>query len=306
LNSNRFHLKHLPKQTSRARRHAALAALNNKARTMLTPIQDWDDAFANMAHIPGSETLPETWTQDAAAYRAGQTRITCDIPYGDHPRERFDLVLPDATPKGLVVFVHGGFWMRLDKSFWTHYSEGARQNGWAVAMPSYTLAPEARINQMTQQIGAAITAAAAHVDGPIRLTGHSAGGHLASRMICDDTPLSTDILYRTLSVQSISGLHDLRPLMHTQMNSDAFHLTDAEATSESPALHRPACARPYTAWVGGGERPEFIRQSELIAQMWTGLDMPASCVIDGTHDHFSVIEGLRSAGSDITQNLLGA
>ena len=48
-----------------------------------------------------------------------------------------------------VVFVHGGYWMKFDRSYWSHFSEGLTARGWAVAMPSYTLAPEARIGSMT-------------------------------------------------------------------------------------------------------------------------------------------------------------
>ncbi len=271
---------------------------------MLEPIKDWDDAFANMAHVAGSEKLPQLWADSAAAYRAGGVKVDQDIAYGDHPREKFDLVWPDVTPRGLVMFIHGGFWMRLDKSFWTDLAEGARAQGWAVCMPSYTLAPDARISHMTRQITAAIETAAAQVQGPIRIVGHSAGGHLATRMICDDTTLSVKTLARVEAVQSISGLHDLRPLMHTKMN-DILHLDEKEAQLESAVLYRPVQAIPYTCWVGGGERPEFIRQSDLMAQMWQGLDMPATCVIEGEYNHFTVLEGLRQSDSAITMNLLG-
>lgn len=82
------------------------------------------------------------------------------------------------------MFVHGGFWMRLDKSYWTDLAEGARDLGWAVCIPSYTLAPVARISEITKQIAAAIEKAGNLVGGPIRLVGHSAGGHLVTRMIC--------------------------------------------------------------------------------------------------------------------------
>jgi arylformamidase len=151
---------------------------------MLKPIKDWDDAFANMAHVAGSEELPRLWSDSAAAYRASGVKIDQGIAYGSHPRERFDLVWPEGTPKGLVVFIHGGFWMRLDKSYWTDFAEGARSNGWAICLPSYTLAPDARISQMTSQIAAAIDVAASMVIGPLRITGHSAGGHLATQKLC--------------------------------------------------------------------------------------------------------------------------
>ena len=269
----------------------------------LPPLIDWDDAFANMAHITGSAALPDLWANSAALYRASGVQVEEDIVYGDHPRERLDIVWPDGTPKGLAVFIHGGFWMRLNKSHWTDFAEGARTNGWAVCLPSYTLAPDVRISHMTKQMGAALEMAAARVVGPIHVAGHSAGGHLATRLICDDSHLQGATLDRIAKTLSISGLHDLRPLQHTKMN-DVLHLDEREAIAESAALQRPAGTNSITCWVGGGERPEFIRQSKLLAMMWSGLDTYADCVIDGKHNHFTVIEGLKDPQSPITASLL--
>lgn len=260
---------------------------------------DWDTAFDNMGHVAGSADLPAFWAERAQAYRAETANIEVDIPYGTHPRERFDLVMPDRAPKGLVVFVHGGYWMRLDKSYWTDLAEGARTNGWAVCLPSYTLAPEARISQMTAQIAVAIETAAARIAGPIRISGHSAGGHLASRMICEDTQLSQDTLDRVGLCLSISGLHDLRPLLMTRMN-ETLSLDMEEASRESAVLHRPIEGAQFHAWTGGGERPEFIRQAKLLDCMWSGLDARSNCTIDGDHHHFSVIEGLKQKDAAIT------
>lgn len=264
---------------------------------------DWDDAFANMAYIPGSEGLLDIWADRASAYRAATPGVQKDIPYGDHPREKFDLVMPDEKPKGLVVFVHGGYWMQLDKSSWTDLAEGACTNGWAVCLPSYTLAPEARIGQMTAQAAAAINVAADRITGPIRISGHSAGGHLVSRMMCDDTPLLRATLDRLELCLSISGLHDLRPLLKTTMN-DTLHLDMDEASRESAVLHRPVTGPRFHAWTGGGERPEFIRQAKLLDNIWTGLDAQSTCTIEGDHHHFSVIEGLKYPDAAITQALL--
>ena len=49
--------------------------------------------------------------------------------------------MPAAAPKGLVVYIHGGYWMRFDKSSWSHLAQGALASGYAVAMPSYSLCP---------------------------------------------------------------------------------------------------------------------------------------------------------------------
>jgi acetyl esterase/lipase len=264
-------------------------------------MKNWDDAFANMTYVPGSDALPDIWTNDATHYRASAKRVE-ELEYGDHPRELMDMVWPDESPKGLIVFVHGGYWIKLDKSFWTHFAEGARAQGWAVCLPQYQLAPEVRIADITRQIGRAITKAAGHVQGPIRLAGHSAGGHLVSRMLCDDSPLPPEVLARVTKTVSISGVHDLRPLLQTSMNA-SLRLDAYEAAQESPALLTPQCGVNVTAWVGGGERPEFIRQTQLLAMIWSGFDVQADCVVDGNHHHFSVLEGLKTADSPISKAL---
>ncbi len=269
----------------------------------IDPTRDWDDAFANSAYIPGSDALPESWACRAAAYRAAQN-VTCDLPYGDGARERFDLVWPAAQPKGLAVFVHGGYWLDFDKSYWTHFAEGARANGWAVAVPSYTLAPEAGISTMVVQIGQAIGQAAQQVAGPIRLSGHSAGGHLVSRMICDDSPLDLKVHDRLAEVVAISGIYDLRPLLFTRMN-DALQLDAEAAAAESPALQNPQGSPRLTCWVGGAERPEFIRQARLMTDSWVKTSATVSCEIDPARHHFDVIDALTDPHSALTQRFVG-
>ncbi len=263
---------------------------------------DWNDAFNNMGHVKGSDALPGFWATRAAQYRKGPIRIDLDISYGETDRETFDLVWPNGVPKGLLVFVHGGFWMRLDKSYWTDLAEGARALGWAVCIPSYTLTPAARVSAITRQIAAAIKTAGNLVEGPIRLAGHSAGGHLVTRMICQRSPLADQTIARIEKTISISGLHDLRPLLKTEMNKTLM-LDEAEATAESPALLRPREHAKVVAWVGGDERPEFIRQSRLLTMMWDGLNAHTELKIEPGHNHFTILEGLKSARSPICQEL---
>ena len=271
-------------------------------------IADWDDAYANTVHIEDGALYPGQWAGRAEAFREtlrAEERAELDLVYGPAERERLDLFHPPGKAKGLAVFVHGGFWMAFDKSSWSHLAAGALAHGWAVAMPSYTLAPQARICEITRQVGAAVRFAAGRAAGPIRLAGHSAGGHLVTRMICEDTPLPDEVLARIEHVVSISGLHDLRPLMRTRMNQ-TLQLDEAEAAAESVALLRPAGQCAITCWVGSNERPEFVRQNDLLANIWTGLGAEIqSRHADGRH-HFDVIEDLADPASALTQIFAGA
>ena len=269
-------------------------------------ISDWNDAYANGPNIPGGERWPAAWVQPAQAYRdelQGSGRATLDIGYGERPRNRFDLFRPAGQPKGLVVFVHGGFWRALDKSFWSHLARGSVENGYAVAMPSYTLCPELRIADITREIAAAVAQAAAMIEGPILLTGHSAGGHLVTRMISATSPLPEAARARIRHTVSISGLHDLRPLLKTAMNAD-LRIDDAEALTESPVLLRPLPDVRVTCWVGSAERPEFVRQNALLANIWTGLGAQTCTVEEPGRHHFDVIDGLADRNHPIVRTLL--
>ena len=264
---------------------------------------DWDEAFDNAGHVPGAAELVGRWAEEAAAFRAG-ARAELDLSYGSGARNRFDLFRPEGAAAGLVVFVHGGYWHKFDKGFWSHLAAGPLASGWAVAMPSYTLAPEGRISQMTGEVARAVAAAAEKVAGPVRLIGHSAGGHLVSRMACVGGPLPADVAARLQRVISLSGLHDLRPLLGTRMN-DILGLTGQEAAAESAALLAPRMDLDTLFWVGAAERPEFLRQTRLIAEVWGEAGAPVRDHYDPGHNHFSVVGELARPESDLVQALVG-
>ena len=269
-------------------------------------ITDWDDAYENGGNIPGGTRWPAAWVEPAERMRAtlaAEGRARLDLAYGEGERNRLDLFLPEGAPRGLVVYVHGGFWLRLDKSFWSHLAAGPLAHGYAVAMPSYTLCPAIRIGGIVRDVAAAIETAAGLVAGDLRLIGHSAGGQLVSRMVSQASPLSTVTLARIRHVLSLSGLHDLRPLMPTAMN-ERLHIDEAEATAESPALLRPVEGTRLTCWVGAMERAEFLRQNALLANIWTGLGATTMTVVEPNRHHFDIVDGLADPGHPLTRTLL--
>lgn len=270
-------------------------------------IDDWTDAYTNGAHIPGGERWPAAWVEPAEAFRdemsaAGRAKL--GIAYDDRPRNAYDLFLPEGEARGLVVFVHGGYWLRFDRSFWSHFARGPNAHGYAVAMPSYTLCPEVHIRDIVAEVGAAVAHAAGRVVGPVILTGHSAGGQLVTRLACENGPLPEAVAARMTHVLSISGVHDLRPLMKTAMNAD-LQLDAAEAAAESPALLAPRPGTRLTCWVGAAERGEFLRQNALLANVWTGLGAATAVVEEADRHHFNVVDGLADPDSAIVRTLLG-
>lgn len=258
-----------------------------------------DDPYAISVHIPGADQLPAEWSARSEEYRKrlsvlGRARL--GLMYGHGARETLDLFLPEGSPKGLFVFVHGGYWRSFDRSYWSWLAEGMRAHGYAVAMPSYDLCPRVRISDITRQVATAVTVAAHEIAGPVRLAGHSAGGHLVARMLAPGM-LPDDVAERIAHVMPIAPLTDLRPLIASPMNAD-FQLDEVSAAAESPVL-QPAPSVPVTIRVGDAERPALIEQSQWLADAW-GC---ALNILPGMH-HFHVIDALADPDSDAVKQLL--
>ncbi len=259
-----------------------------------------DTAYANADFIPDGDDYPDRWAAAARTYRETEAtigRARLNAAYGSGEREKLDVFHPAGRAEGIVIFVHGGYWLRFDRSFWSHFAAGVTACGWAMAIPSYPLAPGARIFEITRAIARAVEVAANLIPGPIVLTGHSAGGHLAARMGCRDVVLEAEVRGRLQCIVPISPVGDLRPLLETSMNAD-LQLEEAEAMSESPALHKPPEV-PVTVWVGAEERPAFLDQARWLAEAWSAEHR----IAPGRH-HFDVIDELRDPESPLVNTLL--
>jgi len=66
---------------------------------------DWDDAYQNGKYISGGDEYLAMWQLKSSAFRAAfdQNRQQLGLPYGSHPREVFDLFLPETPAKGVVI-----------------------------------------------------------------------------------------------------------------------------------------------------------------------------------------------------------
>lgn len=256
-----------------------------------------DDAYANRKYIAGDEDFPALWQAAAAAFRARHVRAQLGLAYGSGARQKVDLFLPLGVPAGLVVFVHGGYWRAFDRGDWSHLAAGAVARGWAVAVPGYTIAPEGRIGAMVREVAVAVAMVARDVAGPVVVTGHSAGGHIAARLAC--AGLVLPCADRTTRIVPISPLTDLRPLMQTTMNAD-LQIDDAEALAESPALLAKRSGADVRLWIGAEERPAFFDQARWLATAWG-----CSVTVAPDRHHMNVIDDLADADSALTNAVLG-
>ena len=276
----------------------------------------WFDAqYNNRARVPEAATavLPR-WAEASALVRA---RMTCalDVPYGDGPGETLDVFPARKSDSPILVFIHGGYWRALDKADHSFVAPAFVQGGAMVVVPNYALCPAVSIRDIALQMVAAVTWTwrhiARHGGDPTRIVvaGHSAGGQLAAMMLACrwpqvDADLPAGLVRKALSV---SGVFDLRPLVHTPFLKGDLRLTDASAREVSPALMpAPASGRLVTV-AGGAESAEFLRQNRLIRKAWGPRAVPVCEDLPGLN-HFSVLEDLSESGTRLNRlalDLLG-
>ena len=111
-----------------------------------------------------------------------------DIPYVEdgHARQSGDLYLPRGEgPWPTIILLHGGGWIRRDRSDMARKARRLARAGFAVYNAGYRLAPEYRFPAQLEDVYAAQRALRALAnDYPVlpersALMGYSAGGHLA-------------------------------------------------------------------------------------------------------------------------------
>ncbi len=223
-----------------------------------------------------------------AVRRARDAKI--DLRYGDGPRQRVDVFACGRPGAPTLAYIHGGYWQMNDKDPYAFFGEALLPAGFNLALIEYTLAPEARMDQIVREIRAAVSwlieHATEHGGDPARVVvaGHSAGGHLTAVAMNDP---------RVAGGIAISGLYDLEPIRLSYLN-DKLKLDPSEAERNSPIHHIPSQASPLVVAVGLGELPELIRQSEDYWAAWSGRGLRGRYLGLPGHDHFSVLDELAA------------
>jgi arylformamidase len=246
-----------------------------------------DAAYNNSAAVADSAQYIEDWQRRSAALRA-RLSAHLDIAYGTAPRARLDFFSCGVAGAPLLLFFHGGYWQRNAKEGFAFISEGPLAHGMHVALAGYTLAPEARLDQIVGEARAALrwlhSGVAALGGDPARIfvSGWSAGGHLAA-MLMGEAAARGGL--------ALSGIYDLEPVRLNYLN-DKLRLDEAEARRNSPLLHLPRQAGPLLVAVGAEELPELRRQSQEFAAAWRAHGLAGELrELPGCH-HYSALEQL--------------
>ena len=171
--------------------------------------------------------------------------------------------------------------------------------GWSAALPGYTLAPDASLTQITNEVRTAFdwlnAKGAEHgIEGPTIVTGWSAGGHLTA-FILDHPKVTAGV--------SISGVFDLAALRDSPHVNDKVKLTEKEIETLSP-MRRPGVNKPLAIAYGTGELPAMIASSRDYHAYRSQAHLPGDLVPVANTNHYTILDQLRLPDSVLTRAVL--
>ena len=268
--------------------------------------------YDNSARVANSSPLINKYITDAANFREiVEVRSQLNLSYGDAERNMMDMFWPNNTAgqehkSPIVMFIHGGYWQRLDHSCFSHLAAGLNAHGVAVAMPCYTLCPDIQIEGIINEIRRACLVLFQTYRRRITVIGHSAGGHLAACMMATDWPKIHSLLPSDLIAAGvgISGIYDLLPICRTPVN-EAMNMSDQQAIAASPVNWTPEGLQQFDAWVGSEDSNEYHRQSRELADRWSLLGTPTEYVSVPDANHFTIVDALVDPDSGMVRRILG-
>jgi acetyl esterase/lipase len=127
----------------------------------------------------------------------GDYQLERDIGYGTDPAHQLDVYRPadpaaTATPRPVVVFLHGGGWVSGSKNQYRFVAEALVSRGYVAVLPAYRLHPKAEFPTFVEDAAQALAWVhrnASTIGGDperVFLMGHSAGAHIGSLLTFDE------------------------------------------------------------------------------------------------------------------------
>jgi len=269
---------------------------------------DYERMYSPRLTVPDYAAIFARWESESAAARR-TARCYLDVPYGSQATEKMDIFPAEGRSRGLMMFIHGGYWRALDKRDHSFVAPAFARAGITVAVPNYALCPAVRVEDIVRQMLQAtawLWRNGTNFGAPlhrVHVAGHSAGGHLTAMMMAALWPaFAPDLPAGMLAGGvSISGVYDVAPLMNVSINADV-RLDEAQARKVSPALMPPATGAPLLTAVGAEENEGFQVQHALIGKRWAKVNRERISVPGA--NHFTILDRLADPGGDLHQAVL--
>ena len=267
----------------------------------------WFDAQYNLrAGRPDyEETVIPSWIKDSKKAREN-LNCTLDVRYADGDNQKLDVFLCGDKKAPTLIWIHGGYWQRGDKSIYSFLASPFVEAGVNVIIVGYDLCPNVSMTRISEELREAVSfiwnngkILGINRD-KICVMGHSAGGHLTQMMMATDWPardsaFPLDIIKAGIPVSPLSYLEPVRLTLALNAN---LQMDAKEANLESPMTnHPPLTNAPQLVVVGGAETDEFHRQSEMYVNSFRTQQRMIDMYVVPDVDHFDELNVLADQES---------
>jgi arylformamidase len=257
-----------------------------------------DREYNARASVPSFEAEYARYVAASAEAVASLEQVA-NLVYDAASGQTLDLY-PAGPGTPLFLWIHGGYWRALSKDDNAFPALGLVPNGVSVAVMNYALAPAVDLDEIVRQTRAALAwlhaeAGRYGIEGRrIHVGGSSAGGHLGGMLLAGGWHRAFGMPEDAVaSGLLLSGLMDLKPLIHTHIN-DWMRLDTESARRNSPLHALPERSRAQLlAAVGGLESDAFKHQTERYLRAWTGAGHPGRRIAMEGYNHFDIALSLR-------------
>ena len=233
-----------------------------------------------------------------------------NINYGNSDLQKLD-VYYDSNNNHLPIhiFIHGGYWRALDKSYHTHMAIPFVEKKICFFNINYDLCPNVKLTEIKKQIIKAIVwiynnANKFNADNNnIVLSGHSAGAHLVSLMLNVDWKkygLSKNYIK---GVALISGIYDTEIVTNLSINKE-IGLSHKEAIKNNPFKHKPLLKVPTIISYGENEPSLWIEQSYKYMNYLNSYGYDCKKIVCKNDNHFSLIDTLADNTKSIVKEII--
>ncbi|HWX83149.1 MAG TPA: alpha/beta hydrolase [Xanthobacteraceae bacterium] len=257
--------------------------------------QERDRGLNNGEAVAGSADIIADWEARSAEMRKRYPNHL-DLRYGPRDRNRIDfLKVREGGPT--LLFIHGGYWQARAKETFALFAEGPLAYGINVALIGYTLAPDARLDEIVAEIHAGIDFLAKQLpalggDGKgIVVSGWSAGGHLTAMALAHPF---------VRAGMGISGIYDLEPIRHSYLNAK-LSLDEAASRRNSPMMLPGGAMKPLSLVAGSAELPLLRKQTADFACHRARYGLPVTYEEIVGADHFTIMNEIASPMGRITR-----
>lgn len=251
------------------------------------------------------ETVIPNWIKDSKKTREN-LNCTLDVRYADGDNQKLDVFLCGDKKAPTLIWIHGGYWQRGDKSIYSFLASPFVEIGANVIIVGYDLCPNVSMTRISEELREAVSFIWNNEKilginrDKISVMGHSAGGHLTQMMMATDWPardsaFPTDIIKAGIPVSPLSYLEPVRLTLALNAN---LQMDAKEANLESPMTnHPPHTNAPQLVVVGGAETDEFHRQSEMYVNSFKTQQRMIEMYVVPDVDHFDELNVLADQES---------